>query len=60
MPGFCVDIWLNHDSQNMNTINVMQKKSHQFVFINPYSNAQERCGYLYIIHASSGTKKELT
>jgi len=23
--------------QNMNTINVMHKKSHQFVFINPYT-----------------------
>jgi hypothetical protein len=46
--------------QNMNTINVMQKKSHQFVFTNPYSNAQECCGYLYIINDYWGTKEELT
>jgi hypothetical protein len=37
---------------------VTQKKSHQFVFINPYTlNAQEHYGYLYIIQDSSGTKE---
>ncbi len=44
-----VFVWIHMDEpwhQNKNIINVMQKKSHQFVFINPYYNAQEHCGYL--------------
>jgi hypothetical protein len=44
-PVLCGYMWLNHDTRTWIPINVMQKKSHQFVFINPYSNAQERCGF---------------